>query len=115
MGSGDILSVEKIFQSLPHEEREAIIRYGVAFRLAELQKRLFLAESKERYFEEKYGTTLDQLEAQGLPDDAGVEMHEEYLMWRHWRQAASKAKEYISAIQEIAQGGIPAEELHAGG
>ena len=98
--------IEEVFSSLRPEEKETIIRHGVALRLSDLRKRLFLAESKVRHFEEKYGTTLAQLEAEGLPDDAGYEMHEDYIMWRHWNMAAQKTRQDIDSIQEIAHYGL---------
>ena len=42
--------VEAAFLTLPPEEREAVISHGVALRLSDLKKRLFLAESKIRHF-----------------------------------------------------------------
>jgi hypothetical protein len=74
--------LEKAFLRLSSEEREAVISHGVALRLSHLKKRLFLAESKIRHFDEKYSIILDELETRGLPDDAGYEMHEDYVMWR---------------------------------
>ena len=98
--------IEKTFSSLPPEERDAIISHGVALRLSNLRKRLFLAESKVRHFEEKYKVTLAQLDADGLPDDANYEMHEDYIMWHHWSTVADKIKKDISSLEEIAQQGL---------
>jgi len=36
--------------------------HGVVLRLSDLWKRLFLAESKTRYFEEKYHISLEELD-----------------------------------------------------
>ncbi|NVM26855.1 MAG: hypothetical protein HWN70_13190 [Desulfobacterales bacterium] len=107
--------VEKAFLALSPEEREAVISHGVAVRLSDLRKRLFLAESKIRHFEEKYKITLAQVEAHGLADDADYEMHEDYVMWRHWAGAADKAKTYIVVLEKIAQHGLYlGESAHAG-
>lgn len=92
--------------SLPEAERETIIRHGVALRLSDLKKRLFLAESKLRQFEERYGTPLTQLDHAGLPDDADYEMHEDYIVWHHWATVAQKARQEIAALQSIAQQGL---------
>ena len=89
--------IEKTFLSLPREERDAIISHGVALRLSNLRKRLFLAEGKVRHFEEKYKVTLSQLDADGLPDDADYEMHEDYIMWHHWAAVADKIKKDIES------------------
>ncbi len=108
-------AIEENFLTLPRNEREMIIRHGVALRLSELRKRLFLAQSKTRQFEEKYRTTLAQLESRGLPDDASHEMHEDYLMWRHWTETARKLDADIASLQEIARHGLRWEEPHVGG
>lgn len=75
--------IEVEFELLPSEERIAVISHGAALRLSTLKKRLFLAESKIRHFQEKYEVSLAELEAKGLPDDADYEMHEDYIMWHH--------------------------------
>jgi hypothetical protein len=98
--------MEKAFLRLSSEEREAVISHGVALRLSHLKKRLFLAESKIRHFEEKYKITLGELEVRGLPDDADYEMHEDYVMWRHWSGVASKVKGDFDVLEKIAQQGL---------
>lgn len=107
--------VEKTFLSLPREERETIISHGTALRLSDLRKRLFLAESKVRHFEEKYKATLAQLDADGLPDDADYEMHEDYIMWHHWAEVADRVKKSIASLEEIAQQGLYIGELSYAG
>ena len=98
--------VERTFLSLPGEEREAIISLGAALRLSYLRKRLFLAESKVLYFKERYGATLAQLDVEGLPDDADVEMHEDFIMWHHWAEVINKIRKDIASIEKIAQEGL---------
>ncbi len=111
MSTDAISEIEGDFSSLPREEREVIIRHGVAFRLSDLRKRLFLAESKVRHFEEKYKSTLDQLDLNGIPDDASYEMHEDYIMWHHWDAVVHKAKQDIDSLQRIAQHGLHLREV----
>ena len=98
--------IERVFLALPEAERETIIRHGVALRLSDLRKRFFLAASKLRQFEERYGTVLTHLDQAGLPDDAGYEMHEDYIVWQHWATVAQKASQEIAALQSIAQQGV---------
>jgi hypothetical protein len=111
MDTGIKTQVEKTFLSLPREERESIISHGTALRLSDLRKRLFLAESKVRHFEEKYKLSLAQLDTDGLPDDADYEMHEDYIMWHHWAAVADKIKKNIASLEEIAQQGLHIGEL----
>ena len=106
MSTDSMADIERVFSSLPREERETIIRHGVAFRVSDLKKRLFLAQSKVQQFEERYGTTLERLEVEGLPDDASYELHEDYIMWRHWVAVAQKAARHINSLQDIARHGL---------
>lgn len=99
-------ALERAFSTLSREERETIIRHGVALRVAALKQRLFLAESKIRSFAERYQTTLEQLDAAGLPDDASYEMHEDYIMWHHWAAVAQQVAQDMQTLQEIAQQGL---------
>ena len=111
MDTGVKTQVEKTFLSLPREERESIISHGTAIRLSNLRKRLFLAESKLRHFEEKYKVGLAQLDADGLPDDADYEMHEDYVMWHHWTGVADNIKKDIASLEKIAEQGLYMGEL----
>lgn len=106
MGEDIRTQIEESFFALPREEQGAIISHGTALRLSDLRKRLFLAESKMRYFEEKYHTSLPQLDTEGVPDDAGYEMHEDYIMWHHWAAVADKVRKDIASLEKIAQQGL---------
>jgi hypothetical protein len=52
-----------------------------------------------QHFEAKYNTSLSRLEAQGLPDNAGYEMHEDYIMWRHWASVAATIEQDIISLE----------------
>ncbi|MBW1796057.1 MAG: hypothetical protein JRJ38_16815 [Deltaproteobacteria bacterium] len=100
-------SIENRFSSLSTEEKVSVISHGVALRLSEWKKRLFLAESKVRHFEEKYLTSLAELDdTKGLPDDADHEMHEDYIMWHHWTEAVQKARKQVVDLEAIAAYGV---------
>ncbi len=66
--------IESRFLSLLPEDKAAVISHGVAVCFSDLNKRLFLALSKIRFFEEKYRMKLSELEGKGLPDNADYEM-----------------------------------------
>jgi len=87
-------NIETRFASLPDEEKASVITHGAALLLSEWKKRLFLAESKVRHFDEKYHASLAELEKKGLPDNADHEMHEDYIMWHHWTDAMAKARKF---------------------
>jgi hypothetical protein len=86
-------NIENKFSLLSQKEKIAVISHGVAVRFSELNKRLFLAQSKVSHFEKKYDLKLTELEEKGLPDNADFEMHEEYIMWHHWTKVINKATE----------------------
>jgi hypothetical protein len=110
-----VTPVEKSFLSLPENEREAIISLGAALRLSYLRKRLFLAESKIQHFENQYGMTLGEVEAKGLPDDAGYRMHEDYVMWHHWSGVADQTKRDIDQLETITEQGLLLGDSNFGG
>ena len=83
----------------------------MALRVADLKQRLFLAQSKSRAFAEQYQTTLEHLDAEGLPDDASCEMHEDYIMWHHWAAVAQQVAQDMQALLAIAQQGLFGEAI----
>ncbi len=109
--------IENTFLSLPPLEREAIITHGAVIRLSSLKQRLFLAKSKVRSFEEKYQTTLEALNANGLPDQADYEMHEDYLIWMHWAEVSAQCENDQAALEKITSLGLFNAETgyHVGG
>jgi hypothetical protein len=110
-GVATVERIEDLFSALVPEEKASVISHGVVLRLSDLQKRRFLAESKVRHFEEKYHTTLEELDAEGLPDDAEYEMHEDYIMWHHWAEVLEETEKRIASLQEIAEQGLYAGEI----
>ena len=98
--------IEKSFWSLPPKNRNVIISHGTALMLSDLRNRHFLAVSKVQHFEANYETSLSDLEAQGLPDNADYEMHEDYIMWQHWASVAAAIEKDIISLEEIAQQGV---------
>ncbi len=103
-------NIEINFELLPVEEKMAVITHGAALRLSALKKRFFLAASKVHYFQEKYQISLAALKAEGLPDDASCEMHEDYIMWHHWTEVGEKLKGQIASLSPLVAQGLYAGE-----
>ena len=82
------------------------ISHGAAIRLSELNKRAFLAREKVRSFEEKYAVKLPEIEKTGLPDDAGYEMHEDYIMCSHWSDVIEKTEKQIELLRPLLEYGV---------
>ena len=66
---------------IPNEELASIVKQGAILRLPYLEGRLHQARKQLKHFEQKHGTTLDNLRSQGLPEDADYAMHEDFIEW----------------------------------
>lgn len=105
----NVQTIEDAFLTLGRDERVKIITHGAAFRLSDLRNRLILAQSKIEHFQAKYQKSVEDIERDGLPDDADYEMHEDYIFWHHWSEAAQKAEHEIERLEQIAQFGLHLE------
>lgn len=92
-------NVSDIFTTLPREDQKEIFSIGTAFRLLDLKKRLAQAQENVRGFEAKYGTTLDMLESEGLPENADYEMHEDYIEWHYWARVREKTQNTLDVLK----------------
>lgn len=99
--------IQDTFQLLAPERQLEIIYHGAALHLNELNKRHFLAQSKVQAYETHYQTTLAVLNADGLPDDASFEMHEDYIMWSHWATVADETQSAIEQLRPLVEQGLP--------
>ena len=100
-------NVGDVFATLPQEDQEEIFSIGTAFRLLDLQKRLAHAQENVEKFEAKYDTTLDMLESEGLPENAGYEMHEDYIEWHYWARVRRKTQNTLDVLTNVSKGHEP--------
>ena len=63
------------------------------------EDRLTLAKRKIAAFERKYNTTFEHLQEAGLPDDASIEMHEDFIEWAGWQRTYEEAQQTLKALQ----------------
>ena len=97
-------NVSDVFATLPREDQKEIFNIGTAFRVLDLQKRLAQAQDNVGRFEAKYGTTLDTLESEGLPEDASYEMHEDYIEWHYWARVREKTQDTLDVLTSASKG-----------
>ena len=102
----DVDNIESGFSSLSPEEKTAVINHGVAVLFSNLNNRLLLANSKIHFFEDQYGMTISELEQKGLPDNADVDMHEDYILWHHLSDVAQEVSKQIASLRPIAGYGV---------
>ncbi len=93
---------ESAFRSLPLSDRIEVLTLGASFHRLTVVSRLEHARAKMQDLENKYGITLEQLEAMGLPEDADYVMHEDYVEWRHWRRFKAEAEAAIQVLSVFA-------------
>lgn len=100
--SADVMrQVDSSVAALPPQEREKLMRYGALVLERDTTSRLALARSKLDEFERKYGMTLDHLNEVGLPDDAGLEEHEDYVEWSGWQTTFDEATVTLNNLHVI--------------
>ena len=97
---GKVVEIKEMSE-LPAEELKSILRQGSILRLPYLEGRLLQARELVKRFEEKYKTTLDNLKSQGLPEDAGYEMHEDFIEWEYWDDVLRETEKAVRAIKAL--------------
>lgn len=84
---------------LPAQEMVSILRQGSVLRLPHLEARLQIAQERVNCFETTYATTLEDLETQGLPDDAGYQMHEDFIEWEYWHDVTVETEKALGQLK----------------
>jgi len=100
-------NISDVFETLSWEDQKEIFNIGTAFRLVDLQERLAQAQENVRKFEVEYGTTLDVVESEGLPEDASYEMQENYLEWQYWARVRKKTQTTLDVLVIVSKGHEP--------
>ena len=85
---------------IPSEELASILHQGALLRLPFLEGKLNQAAARVRDFEEKHKITLPILRQQGLPADAGYELHEDFIEWEYWADAEDVMVEIENALTD---------------
>lgn len=83
------------------EVQQRLVEFGAPLLLTEAEGQLALAERKIRAFEQKYGTTLARLCRDGLPDDASMEMHEDFIEWSGWQRTREEASQILTSLHHL--------------
>lgn len=97
---------------LPAQEMLSILRQGSILRLPHLEARLRQAEERVAGFAATYQTTLDELTAQGLPDDADYQFHEDFIEWEYWQEVRHETVMIIENMKRILRKAEESSVLH---
>lgn len=93
--------VDTSLAALLPPERERLTLYGARLLLTEMEGRLALATRELARFETKYGTTLTGLAETGLPDEADLETHEDYVEWSGWQATVDETSQTLDILRSI--------------
>jgi hypothetical protein len=99
------LKIDESLAALPTLERERLALYGAHMLMTEMKSRLALAANELARFESKYGVTLARLNEIGLPADAPVEAHEDYVEWSGWQATYDETGHVLETLQAILAAG----------
>jgi hypothetical protein len=83
------------------EVQQRLVEFGAPLLLTEVEGRLALTERKMRAFERKYGTTFALLLQNGLPDDASLEMHEDFVEWSGWQRTHEESSQILASLKPL--------------
>jgi hypothetical protein len=97
---------------LPEREMLSVLRQGSLLRLPHLEARLRHAEEQVARFEAAWQTTLGELLAQGLPDDANWQLHEDFIEWEYWHEVRHETAMIIENMKRILKKSGESSVLH---
>ena len=89
---------------IPEEELNSIFRQGALLRMPYLESRYLQAKQNVRNYEKKYGIKLEKLISKGLPDDAGYEMHEDFIEGEYWNDVMNDTGYIMKQLKKILRG-----------
>lgn len=91
------------FANLPEDTREQLLRAGVheATRawIRQLESELADADAEIERYEERYGATFAEFEAEQLPNLDALEAHEDYNDWFYWEQIAAEKRSLLETLR----------------
>jgi hypothetical protein len=86
---------------LSSPEWARIIRLGTERHIQELSGELRNAHQRIDELERKYGMSFARLQRIGLPDDAGLEAHEDYVEWSSLEGYVVELTEKMAGLQSV--------------
>jgi len=88
-------------KEIPAKELNKILRQGVLLRMPYLESRLLQAKQNVINYEQKYQIKLEKLRSEGLPEDAGYEMHEDFIEWEYWFDVMNDNRQIINQLKKL--------------
>jgi len=86
---------------IPANELRTIIKQGAMLRLPYLESRFLQAKKNVQNYEKKYKTDFKKLKLTGLPEDAGYDMHEDFIEWEYWYDVMNDTGQIVDQINKL--------------
>jgi hypothetical protein len=86
---------------LSTEEWQHIVYLGIERHIQELEDKLQEALQQIALFEIKYNTSFSELQETGLPENAGLEAHEDYVEWSSWERYRADLQEQLKRLRAL--------------
>jgi len=86
---------------LPTRVWQHIVQLGVERHIQELEDQLRETQQRIAEFEHQYGMSFTRLQEVGLPEDAGLEAHEDYVEWSSWEGHQAELQERLEKLHEV--------------
>lgn len=99
------LELPSVFAVLPATERDVLLREGV-YTAVQARLRRLMAEVEESQqhivqFEQKYGLSFAQFEAEQLAELDSLEAHEDYNDWFFWVELHRVNQSLLAQLQQV--------------
>ncbi len=86
---------------LPTQVWQHIVQLGVERHIQELEDQLREAQQRIAEFEHQYGMPFARLQEVGLPEDADLEAHEDYVEWSSWEGHRAELQERLEKLRPM--------------
>jgi hypothetical protein len=86
---------------LPTQVWQHIVQLGVERHIQELQDELGEVQQRIVEFERRYEMSFARLQEVGLPEDAGLEAHEDYVEWSSWEGYQAELRERLDKLRAV--------------
>jgi len=86
---------------LPTQVWQHIVQLGVERHAQELEDQLRETQQRIAEFEHQYGMSFARLQEVGLPEDAGLEAHEDYVEWSSWEGYQAELQERLKKLRAM--------------
>jgi len=86
---------------LPTQIWQHVVQLGVERYIQELEDQLREAQQQIAEFEHQYGTSFARLQEVGLPEEAGLKAHEDYVEWSSWEGYQAELQERLKKLRAM--------------